>query len=43
MVRGVLWQSQMGFPANAKEPSVWGAYVFRDAIAGEPTTIFRSN
>jgi hypothetical protein len=43
VVRGVPWQSQMGFPANAKEPSVWVAYVFRDALAGEPTTVFRSN
>jgi hypothetical protein len=43
VVRGVLWQSQLGFPANAKEPSVWVAYVCRDALAGEPTTVFRSN
>jgi hypothetical protein len=29
VVRGVPWQFQMGFPGNAKEPSVWVAYVFR--------------
>jgi hypothetical protein len=42
VVRGVPWQSQMRFPAHAIEPSIWIAYVFRDALAGEPTTVFRS-
>ena len=37
VVRSVRWQSQMGFPTHAIEPSVWVAYVFRDALAGEPT------
>jgi hypothetical protein len=38
-----LWQSQKGFPANAEEPGVRVTHVLRDALAGEPTTIFRSN
>jgi hypothetical protein len=43
VVRSVLWKSQMGFPANAEEPTVSVSYVCRDALAGEPTTVFRSN
>ena len=30
---GVPWQSQMGFPANAIEPRICVACVFRDALA----------